>query len=60
MMNVVGSPGLLAAFVLCQASQASPVRVQREQNEAFCRLRLRPPPASHLSPCSPAQISGVN
>lgn len=59
-MNVVGSPGLLAAFVLRQASQASPLRVQRHQDEILRRVRLCVPAAYHLSPCSPAQISGVN
>lgn len=33
-----GSPGLVAAFVLRQASQASPVWVQRGQDEIFHRV----------------------
>lgn len=59
-MNVVGSPGLFATFVLRQASQASPLRGQCDQDEIFFRVRLHVPAAYHLSPCSPAQISSVN
>lgn len=59
-MNVVGSPGLLAAFVLRQASQASPLWVQCDQDEIFRRVHLHVLAAYHLSPFSPARISGVN
>lgn len=53
-MKGVCSPGLSAAFVLQQASQAAPPWVHCDQDGRFRQ------DAYHLTPCSPAQISGVN
>ena len=47
--EVEGSPGLLAAFVLWQASQLFPLQVQCDQDEIFSQVCFHVPAALPLS-----------